>query len=331
MRRSKIAGGLCLVFSLLYCATSLFPTEERYGGWLGHAMLLESEPVPGIPTSWSGSGKGETRLLYRDYREVHGFSYVPRDQGNSPSCVGHAAAAAVDFLAAVEIHFGNRERAPPGGASASAIYGLSRVEIGGLAPGSGGGSLNIWAVRALNEYGAVAQLNYRLLGYDLRTYQPARADYFGEVGLPTSLERVSYAHPILDYLKIKSYEECRAALAQGSPVIVGSNQGFGAGKLVRDKDGFLTPPKGRRRKPAAGSRWLHSMVVIAVADEGRKGVLILNSWGPNWVEGPLRFGDEPKGSFWCDWKVIDGMLLQGDSYALYNFQGWPIRSLMDIR
>jgi len=65
------------------------------------------------------------------------------------------------------------------------------------------------------------------------------------------------------------------------------------------------------------------MCIIGVCDEGRKGCLIMNSWGSNWVNGPKRFGDEPEGSFWVDWDIIEKMVAQGDSFAFRGFQGYP--------
>jgi hypothetical protein len=130
---------------------------------------------------------------------------------------------------------------------------------------------------------------------------------------------IARLHPVKDYISVDSYEECRDCIYMGSPVVVGSSQGFGEGRLTRDEDGFLNPP----RRVLFPSVWNHAMVIIAVSDEGRRGALILNSWGSNWVNGPMRYGDEPEGSFWVDWEIIDRMVKQGDSFALRGFKGYP--------
>jgi len=64
------------------------------------------------------------------------------------------------------------------------------------------------------------------------------------------------------------------------------------------------------------------MCIVGVADVDRKGCLLLNSWGSNWISGPKRFDDEPAGTFWVDADIIDKMLKEGDSYALKSFKGY---------
>ena len=323
-----LSGLLCGLFTTVHIiavsgllgAPDAFKRTEAYqGGWEKYDRR-ESDPdlVWSVP-EWEGVGEGQTRLLYKDYEYVHGRSYKPRNQGRAPSCVGQATAAAVDFLAAVEIRAGEPERKPPAPAAACVIYGLSRVEIGGLDKTAMGGSHNLWAAQAIKEYGVVARLNYALLGYDLREPSIEYCIKFGSSGVPTGLEKIARLHPVRDYVAIDTYAECRDAIYMGCPVTVGSSQGFGEGKLTRDRDGFLVPPR-RRWWPSV---WNHSMVIVGVCDEGRKGCLILNSWGSNWVNGPQRFGDEPEGSFWVDWEVIEKMVGQGDSFAFRGFKGYP--------
>lgn len=299
------------------------PERAEYdGGWeqVNKATkLADLSLLWTIPQEWQGGGEGQTRLLYQDYKKVHGFDYEPREQGDSPSCVGQAAAAAVDFLAAVEIVNGDREVAPPAKFSASVIYGLSRQEIGGLGPSKSGGSHCLWAAQALQRFGVVPKQNFPLIGVDLSQYTAKQAEYFGNYGVPVSLEALSRLHPVRDYINVDTYDEIRDSIYYGCPVIIGSSQGFGAKNGAnRDADGFLNPPK-RLFFPSV---WRHAMVAIGVSDQGRKGVLILNSWGSDWVQGPKRFGDEPEGSFWVDARIIESMARYGDSYALRNFKGY---------
>lgn len=296
--------------------------DYYFGGWLG-SKFRNTNPnlLHGIPSAWEGKGKGKVRLLYRDYEIVHGHAYVPREQLNAPSCVGHAAAAAVDILAATEINLlGHPERAPPGRVAASVIYGLSRQEIGGLGPMAGGGSHCLWACQALQQYGAVLHANYGLIGYDLRKPSPSQCMRFGAKGIPNSLENIAKLHPVYEYVKIEKYTDLRDAIYSGSPVIIGSNVGFGGkDNRTRDKDGFLNPPRRRWYR----SVWNHAMVVVAIDDKDRKGGLILNSWGDDWISGPKRFGDEPEGSFWADQRMLERIIEADDSYAIRKFKGWP--------
>lgn len=330
--RKQAAAILCVLFFASYIAATcgllgtsqLFEYDQYDGGWesIVDKRISDDNLIWQVP-EWKDSGKGQTRLLYKDWFYVHKKPYQPRAQGSAPSCVGHATAAAVDILSAVEIRSGEPERAPPAKASASVIYGLSRVEIGGLSPAAMGGSHNLWAAQALQQYGVVAKLNYPLLGVDLRSSSPRRDLIYGSQGVPVGLEKLAKLHPVKDYISVDSYAECRDLIYRGCPVIVGSSIGFGEGKRTRDSDGFLNRP----RRLFWQSTWNHSMVIIGVCDEGRKGCLILNSWGPNWVVGPKRFGDEPEGSFWADARIIDQMVKQGDSFALRGFKGYPLYRL----
>jgi hypothetical protein len=290
------------------------------GGWGASYVIHPSFLDETFPSVWNGDGEGKTRLLYKDYEAVHGAAYVPRHQQSMPSCVGHATAAAVDILACVEIHsLNHRERAPPGRIAACVIYGLSRQEIGEFGPLSGGGSYNRYAARAIQEYGVVAHQRYPHLAYDLSAPSTSLCATFGREGVPESIERLAKQHPVHRFIKINSFTQLRDAIQHGCPVIIGSNVGFGSKEgRTRDEDGFLNPP----RRMFAKSVWNHSMVAVAVCDSGRKGALILNSWGPDWISGPKKIGDEPEGSFWADMKIVDRMLKQGDSYALCLLTGW---------
>jgi len=311
------------VYSLSVSTPIDTPILGDGGGWNNATTedIRVNDPnlIQDLPDEWVEVGVGETRLLFQDYAAVHGFTYVPRKQGDAPSCVGQAAAAAVDFLAAVEIYsFGESERPPPGAAAACAIYGLSRQEIGELGPDMGGGSMNIWACQALQQYGVLARIQYPMLGYDLREPSAARAIKFGSQGLTRGLEMVSKIHPVQDYIAINSYEDLRDAVVTGHPVIIGSSQGFGNGKLTRDSEGFLNPPF-RIFRP---SIWNHSMCCIGVCDTGRKGALIINSWGSDWISGPDRFPNTPDGCFFVDASIIDRMVKMGDSFALRGYKGY---------
>lgn len=287
-------------------------------GWkaprVGQERPVWAEGPSQMPSEWVGTGKGKVRLLYQDYYQLYGHTYVPRHQGKAPSCVGVSMAAGIDILAAVEIMAGEAESQPPAPASGEAIYGLSRVEIRGGVPFPGS---NVdWACEAVKQYGVVFNLNYGLLGHDLRVYSPERAVEYGRTGLPDELEYVARLHPVRDYIKINNFHQLRDAIHNGCPVVVGSNIGFGEPMpLTRDEDGFLNRP---RNAPD----WAHAMVFIGACDYGRKGALILNSWGDEWVEGPKRFGDEPDGSFWADVEVVEQMIARGDCYALRGFSGF---------
>lgn len=303
-----------LIVSSLLCFAQL--PQYNWGlaiGDLPDNVVIATGFHPQFPEGLAGEGKGKVRSLHNDYVKAHGTAYFPRNQGNAPSCVGNAVASGVDFLLAVEVARGHRGIPPPR-ASAEWVYGASR-EYGSF-QNRGGGSYCGWAVKSLMVYGHVHQKDYSLLEIDLTEYSPQRAVDWGRK-LPQELYPLAREFKLTVYYQLNSWENVRDAIACGYPVVVGSSQGFGATTrtLRRDRDGFLNPPRGLL---AAGKRWNHAMLIIGASDTGRKGGLILNSWGHKWVDGPTRYGDEPFGSFWADSRIIDGMAKQGDCFAIVS-------------
>lgn len=327
-RKSAYAGLLaasCSAASFCgYVAENQSERNHVKDGWATASQTFqEKDPylLTNIPQEWEGKGQGRTRLLYQDYRLTTGHSLEPRSQGNAPSCVANAAAAAVDILTTVEVAKGEPKRIPAEKVAVEPIYGASRQEIGDMGPRAGGGSHCIWACQAMQKYGVVYQKNYGLIGIDLSEYSTAKCKDYGNNGIPESIELIGKIHPVQDYIRINSYNDLRDAIYQGCPCVIGSNQGFGKKSgAKRDKDGFLVPPW-------FTAHWAHAMCFIGVCDEQRQGALIINSWGPNWVGGPKRFGDEPEGSFWADKKTVEDMIDQGDCYAIRNFKGFPCYKL----
>lgn len=277
-------------------------------------LLFETEALQQLPDHIKGDGIGKTRLLYHDYLDVYGYNYIPRDQGVSSSCVGQSAACAVDILGAVETKAGLRNLPPPPRSSASWIYGCSR-EVGGI-ENRGRGSYSRLAARSLEEVGFVYEENFFMLGYDL-TGDNALRDMEFRHGIPEQLKPLGY-HRIAGYYELHSYEDVRDAIYNGMPVIVGSSVGFGRtdDTIWRDSDGFLSQPFFKFR----GRYWPHALCFIGVCDQGRRGVLCMNSWGEYWVDGPQRFGDEPLGSFWIDDTIIERMVAHDDCFAIYGLQ-----------
>lgn len=328
-RKSAYAGLLasaCAISTLCgYVADNNSESHSVQDGWAeASSTYQERDPylLTDIPQEWVGTGAGRTRLLYQDYRTVTGETYRPRAQLNSPSCVANACAAAVDILTSVEIARGEPERLPNERVAVEPIYGLSRQEIGGLSSRAGGGSHCIWAAQAVQQFGVVYQKNYALIGIDLSEYSTDKCREYGSQGVPDSLELLAQIHPVQDYIRINNYADLRDAIYNGCPCIVGSSQGFGRKSgAKRDSDGFLSPPFWT-------AKWKHAMAIIAICDDPeRPGALIINSWGPNWISGNKKFGDEPDGSFWVDKKVLERMIAQDDCYALRNFKGFPYYKL----
>lgn len=291
-------------------------------GWAPPEDSLEIEELFGQDAPEVPSGRGKVRLLYKDWEKATGYPYIPRRQ-SAPDCVGHSMAGGLDIRMAVQA-VESVYRSPEYASSAPPIYGLSRIEIAGKTSTAGGGSRVRWAMQAMEDYGVLFKKNYLYTGYDLTKYDPSRSRTWGSTGLPSPLEEVAKLTPMAEYYKVSSYQEVRDAIANGYPVVVGSNIGFsrrtifswGNTKATRDRDGFLR----------SNGRWNHAMVFVGVDDRSRrKGICCLNSWGSSWVNGPEKL-DQPNGSFWIDDETVTEMVQQGDAFAIIQ-----INSPLDYR
>jgi len=230
------------------------------------------------------------------------------------NCVSQAWAGVIDCLKATEIVLKGENEKWIKATASEPIYGFARVEIGGGRLG-GDGCYGSWGAKSLREYGTLMRQKYG--DYDLTRYSGRRARDWGRRGrgVPNILEPTAREHPVRTTSLVRTYEECRDAIANGYPVNVCSNQGF---SKRRDSEGFSRP---------SGS-WSHSMLFAGVDDSyKRPGLLCINSWGHNWISGPKRH-DQPNGSFWVDASVVNRMLRQyNDSFSASGFEGYPARKL----
>jgi hypothetical protein len=112
--------------------------------------------------------------------------------------------------------------------------------------------------------------------------------------------------------RVTTWAELLAAMKNGYPVTVCSTQGFAA---ERDAEGFCAPE----------GVWGHCMLIGGVRSD-RPGACILQSWGPEQPTGPATL-DQPTYSFWADKSILEGMLAQGDSWALCGAPRFAARTL----
>lgn len=249
-------------------------------------------------------------FLWEACQRVVGGHLPAHDQDGVGCCVGEGFSSAVEYLQCVEIALGGQaERYHP--ISCEAVYALSRVEVGGGRL-RGEGSTGAWAAKAVSQFGVLPRSTVGR--YDLTAFDPKLARSWGDSGLPDDLEPEARKHLVRTVSLVKSFDEAKAALANGYPVTVCSNQGF---SLTRDDDGFCSP---------RGS-WSHCMCFIGATAGRRPGLCCLQSWGPATPGGPIGIGDHPACAFWVDADVADRMLRQGDSWALSAFDGFPARRL----
>lgn len=64
------------------------------------------------------------------------------------------------------------------------------------------------------------------------------------------------------------------------------------------------------------------MAIVGYRAGKRRGFLIVNSWGNDWITGPVYPADMPLGSFWADWDVVARMMAGRDSFAYGDYDGF---------
>jgi hypothetical protein len=276
------------------------PTEVR--------RMLAGMPRPYFATAapqLSGSGAGQTTLLYKAFLEVNGGRYFDYPAQTIGDCVSHGFGHGIDLLESVQIAI--RGRAEEFKQTATeAIYGMARVDVGGQRGSIEDGAVGAWAAQAVCTFGTVSR---DLVG----PYDGDRAKQWGADGVPADLMSRAGAHKVKTTSLISTYRELEDALANGYPVTVCSNQGF---TLERDDQGFCSPR----------GTWGHCMLIVGVRADRRPGACIFQSWGSSVPSGPLTL-DQPPNSFWADRQVVERMLSMQDSWSLSSFEGYPSQAL----
>jgi hypothetical protein len=197
-------------------------------------------------------------------------------------------------------------------ACTEAIYGLSRVEVGGQRGSNQDGSVGAWAAKAVSEYGIITRkyLDKKGLG---GAYDPTRAKKWGAQGLPDDLEPEAKQHIVKTTSMVKTFAEAAALIQNGYPVAVCSNQGF---SMQRGADGFCNPE----------GQWAHCMLFCGVRWD-KPGLCCSQSWGPNTPSGPVAKG-QPDNTFWVAESTVNRMLSSEDSFTGSEFQGYPAQDFL---
>ena len=267
----------------------------------GQAELIVGDP-DGNAFLWQLAAKG------------FGGQIPTLDQGSVGSCVGNGWAQGINYEIAIQAAL---NRGPPIDGKvvipAEVVYGGSRVNAnGGRAPLMGDGSNGSWAARFVTETGVCSRGVYG--PYDVTKYSESACRSLGRSGIQNELLAACKKNTVSAAL-VNSADDIKKALLQGYPVPICSDVGF-AGQSSRDADGFLK---------ARGS-WPHCMLVCGYRKD-KNAFCILNSWGDNWVSGPLGPGNPPPGSFWCSYETMDRIAKQGDSFAVSAVKGFPRKKL----
>jgi len=273
--------------------------------------------------------KGVDTFLYRQLDAAHRARYgKPFVVGRQliGDCVSWGAMHAVAISEAVSWSLGKLPE-PPLMPATEALYGGARVEARGK-PGDGAqpyggfsdGATGFGAAKFLREYGVVYRQKYPTA--DLTEYSGERARQYGAYGCGGQgdngrLDAEAKKHPLRHVVAVRSWAELAAALESGYPVTLASSQGF---QSVRNKDGIAE----------ASGTWMHQQVAIAIRHKKNGSpddlVLILNSWGPNWIAGPKVPADMPDGSYWARRSVVETRMLE-DAWAIGDTDGFKYRDI----
>lgn len=242
-------------------------------------------------------------MLYKAWTEVLS-KYPDYPAQQIGDCVSFGHAHGNDLLQCIEISLG--EPSDYRETDTEFIYGESRKVAGIL--GSGDGSYGAAAVKAMQTVGMVSR---EMLGTD-GAYSGKRAKQWGRTGPPSSVESEAAPYKLGNAALVSTWDELLAAMTNGYPVTICSNQGF---TMHRDADGFC---KG-------WGVWGHCMLIAGVRFD-REGACIVQSWGANVPDGPTAM-DQPNFSFWAERRVVEKILAAGDSWALSKSPAFVSRPL----
>lgn len=248
--------------------------------------------------------RGGDVYLYKAWSDVQGKypDYVAQQIGD---CTSFGSGHDVDLRECVEIALG-KEPEEYKETCTEAIYGIGReiANMLGGPDGCYGGAV----AKAVTEVGTISR---EVVG----AYSGQRATDWGRTGTPADIKQKCGDHKIKTTSLVSTWDELVAAISNGYPVIVCSDQGF---TMTRDSKGICE---------AQGS-WAHCMLIAGLMYVGTQDecAVICQSWGPNTPSGPTP-NDLPNFAFGARKSVVQRMLSGNDSYAFSNFDGYPSRPL----
>jgi hypothetical protein len=262
------------------------------------------EAAPGF---FLGAQTDEDVFLYRAWKDVLGrYPDYPAQQIGD--CTSFGSGHAIDLLQCIDIVVYKFDRKGYRETCTEAIYGFGR-EVAGMLGSWSDGCYGVAVAKGLTQFGAVPR---EFVG----SYSGKRAKEWGSKGCPSEVRSEARRHILGDATLVTTLEEADAALRNGYPFIVCSNQGF---TMERDSTGKCSPQ---------GS-WPHCMFCAGRRKrDGKVQYLICQSWGPNVPSGPT-VDDQPDFSFWIDANVLQRMLNARDSLVFSRFAGFSPRPVPD--
>lgn len=282
--------------------TAPFPT-----GWTpnpaGVARIMATLPLPtfaaGAP-HLMGFAAQDVKL-YTAWKEVNGDKFPSYPAQEIGDCTSFGTGHGIDLLACVQIALSKRSEVWKE-ACTEALYGEGRELAHMLGSGDGcyGGAVG----KAANQFGVTTR-------EQVGPYSGQRAKQWGRTGTPAEVKAEGKDHLLQTISLVTTWDELQAALSNGYPVTVCSNQGF---SMTRDSKGICRP----------SGHWAHCMLICGILYVGSQDecAVIANSWGDQAFSGPTPEGMPPF-AFGAQKSVVERMLALEDSWALSSFQGFP--------
>lgn len=290
------------------------PVAARHG-WAGPEALQHSEdfiasqssftPADGV---WQADPKANVRL-WKNVEQVLGTypENVPQEVGD---CTSWALKHAIEATQASQIVAGTRHTWRP--IQPNYSYGIGRKVLGFRIRGDG--CTGAAVVEGAKEYGALFE------GDGAPPYSGSLARQWGvRPGPPQKWIDVASPYRVKTTAKITSTVNGRDAVCAGYGLVTCSDAGF-EGRAV-ERDGRLV----KQRK----GQWMHAMCIDGYDGSGSEPYFhVINSWGPNSAERPI--DDSHPGGFWITEKDMAYMIRQGDTWAVSDFDGFPVAKFPDL-
>lgn len=134
------------------------------------------------------------------------------NQGSVGSCVAHGTGRAFQDTLLAQIAMGKAERWPGNEVCREAIYGGSRVEVGGGRLGRGDGSVGAWAADYMTKWGG-GILYKKYTEIDLSGgYNETRCRDWGYKGVPDNIEKIARENPVKEATMVTTLAGLTAAI-----------------------------------------------------------------------------------------------------------------------
>jgi hypothetical protein len=304
------------------------------------AALLATLPNPTADDAaahLAGTGEGKNVFGWTLEEKLFGKRLPPWDQSSIGSCVSHGTGRAVQDVLLAQVALGAEEW-PGAEVCREAIYGGSRVEVGGERGSYSDGSVGAWAAKWVNNWGVILYQKYGAA--DLSGgYSVSRCKEWGARGCPDDLEPEAKAHPVRDTTLVTSPEQCRDLIANLHFVAICGSKG----RTMKRRPGGWCPVSGswahsqelRGTCQVAGSQFSPWGGDGAFPWAGDGFALVYqNSWGDylgsenNRVK--LADGSEvelPAGCYLSHPEEIESELRQEDTFAFASAVGWARQTI----